>query len=514
MTKKIINDKTEQNTEENEYSKKAVELISEEIGNYETGSINLSDNVSFSQYKTIQKILTHQNKGFLTKLKPGQKDDREFYDIVTPMIETAVSNIDLDTDNIEPYTDPPGRLAHEYSARILLTNYLRQTNHGVVLNEMEYQFVDDGNLIVRKVDDKGEIYRPVLPQNLYVIDQSARTLEDTTVIEKQAMNQSELREIKNWDNKDKVYNMCNTGESNLIPYYDIYYRYGEISKEMLGKIKEEVHGINYSEQEGDNNEYVQALVIMAKAKSGQKDENNNDIKGVITFIEELKIKEIKITKKLKIKKYKPYESVRLGKFNGRFWGEGYREIGMPYQNRANELGNQIRQIMKLASKMVFWSKDKNIAGKNILSAIKNGQVLQADDLQLLNNVFPNLSLYAEEWNRNINECTKALKAFEVASGESLPSSTSATGIAVQSQAVGKYYNFKRERFGLFLSSVFKRWVLAELIEIDENELAEITGDISQIEEILEAIAKGWIIKNYFVAVAKSGGMITKKDFDE
>lgn len=497
-----------------EYSQKAVNLITTEVNDFITGSINLSDTVTFSQYDKVQDILTHQNKGFLTQLAPGQADDREFYDIVSPMIETAVSNIDLDTDNIEPYSDNSEYTAQEYVARIILRNYLRQTNHGIILNETEYQFLDDGNIIARKVDNDGEIYRPVLPINLYVIDQSARTLEDTTVIEKQVMNQSQVREMKGWDNKEAVYEMCNVGESGLIPYYEIYYRYGELSKEDLGKLKQEIHGIKYSKQDDDENNFVQSLVVMAKAKSGQKDLNNNDLLGVIVFAEELKPEIVKINKRLKVKRYKPYEFARLGKFNGRFWGEGYREIGMPYQNRANELGNQIRAIMKLASKMVFWSKDLSIAGKNILSSIKNGQILQATDLNLLNNVFPNLALFSEEWNRNINECAKALKAFEVASGETLPSSTSATAIAVQNQAVGKYYNFKRERFGLFISSVFKRWVLPELLKIKEDEVVELLGDVSMVEEIIDTYVNGWLVENFLKNSVLAGKMPDRQEWDQ
>ena len=497
-----------------EYSRKAVNLIITEIENFETETISLSDNVTFSQYQTVQDNITHQNKGFLTKLAPGQEDDREFYDIVSPMIETAVSNIDIDTDNIEPYVDDPEHLAEEYAARVLLKNFLRQTNHGTVLNDAEYQFVDDGTIVARKVDNDGEIYRLVLPANLYVIDQSARTLEETVVIEKFVMNQTQVREMKDWDNKDKVYDMCNVGDSGLIPYYEIYYRYGEKSKKDLGYEKKEVHGIDYTYKEGDENKFVQALEIMVKAKTGAKDLDDNNIYGVIVFAEELKPEEIKITKRLKVKRYKPYEFARLGKFNGRFWGEGYREKGKPYQNRANELGNQIRAIMKLASKMVFWSNDKQIAGKNILSAIKNGQVLQATDLQLLNNVYPNLSLFAEEWNRNINECAKALKAFEVASGESLPSSTSATAIAIQNQAVGKYYNFMQERYGLFVAPVFKRWVLPELTNLQEDEVVELLGDEAMIEEIIDAYVKGWMKDNFFRSAVLAGEIPTQEEWQQ
>ncbi len=495
-------------------SQKMVYLILNEVNAFKTRTIDLSDRKTFNQYETIQENITHQNKGFLTELAPGQADDRESYDIISPMIETGVSNTDLDTSNIDTYTDDPDYQAQELLSNVLIKRYNRQTNQGVVLNEMVYQFFDDGNIIVRRVDGEGEIYRPVLPQNLIVVDPSARTLEDSAVIERNTMNQSEVRGVKGWENTDLLFNYCDLSETDLIPYYEIFYFYGDLSKKRLGNLKKEVHGTKYKYTKGDNNNYVQAVVVIARAKDGVRNEEGKEIPGFVLFAEELKPQTIKVTKRIKIKRYKPYESVRLGKFNGRFWGEGYREIGRPYQNRANELGNQIRDVMKLASKMVFWSSDTTIAGKNILSSIKNGQILQAKDLNLLNNVFPNLSLFAEEWNRNINECQKALKAFEAASGESLPSSTSATAVVAQTQAIGKYFDLKRERFGLFLSIVYKRWVLPDLLKgLDEEEVVELVGDISFIDDIITAHVKGLIIGNEMLQLALSGGTMYKEAFD-
>jgi hypothetical protein len=506
------------------HSQVAVSLILNQLNHFESDKIDLSDRVQFSQYETVQTMLTHQNHGFLTDLAPGQADDREFYDICTPMIETAVANTNLNTDNIDAYVDDPDYQAHEYFARLVLRSYMRQTNQGVELNEMIYKLYDDGNIIVRRIDDGQEIYRPVLPQNLFIVDQSAKTLEDTPVIERYVMNQTDVRNTKGWDNVDLLFKYGDLGENSLTPYYEIFYWYGEISKKRLGRIKQEVHGIKYNYKKGDNNNYVNALLVMARVKiriNGGNEQTNffrNDqgtiVPGIILFAEELKPQTFKITKKIKIKRYKPYESVRLGKYKNRFWGEGYREICQPYQNRANELGNQIRDVMKIASRLIFWSPDDTIAGKNILSAIENGQIILAKDLQILNNVFPNLSLYAEEWNRNMDEATKALKAFEAASGENLPSSASATAVVVQNQAIGKYYDFKREKIGLFLSIIYKRWVLPALFQdMDEEEALELSGDASFMEEMIDAYIRGSIILTEMKITALSGGTMYQEGFD-
>lgn len=488
---------TKETVKPSEYSQQLVSLILQEMRSFESDYITLADGVKFSHYQTVRKIITHQNGGFMNPLAPGQKDDRQFKDIITAMIETNVSNQDVDVKDIVAYTDSSSHIAHQYYATLAVRRFLMQVNHGIVINENQLKLIDEGNLVVRKIDDDARIYKAVLPQNLYVIDQTAETLEDTAVIERDFMSQSELRKMKGWTNKAVLFEYCNFGDKNTAPFYQLAYRYGELSLKMLGMIKQEIFGETYEEKEEDDDTFVQCLAVMAEAKKGKRGQNKEFSKGVVTFIEQLTPETINVTKSLTYKKYKPYDESHFGKYNGRWWRQGYREVGFVYQDRDNEICNQLRDVMKIASKIIFHSTDSEVAGKNILSAIKNGQIIQAKDLNVLNNQFPNLTLFAEQRNQNIADAKEALKAFEVASGESQPSSTSATAIAVQNQAIGRYNDRKREVYCLFLASVFKRWVLPVLdSKIDEKEAIEIVGDPSFVDEIIDAYLDGWMIDNY------------------
>ncbi len=299
------------------YADKLVDLFLEERSNYEQKSIKLSDRASHNMYKTIQQVKTHQNKAFLIDIasavntlnvndvKTAREDDREFYDIITPMIETAVVNVDIDTGHLDPYIDKPGFQAHQYAAKSLLQKFMMDTNHGVKMNEEIEQFMDDGNLIARQIDDKGEIYRLVLPQNIILGDPSAKSLEDTSVQERDTINQTELRAMKGWDNIQKVIDQCNAG-SATIPFYEVFFRYGELSKEVLGNVKREVHGSDYQRQDDDDKTFIQTLTVMVRAVSGssraadEQAENTKAIEGIIVFAEELKPKTIQITKRLKV----------------------------------------------------------------------------------------------------------------------------------------------------------------------------------------------------------------------
>lgn len=485
-----------------------IDLMLEEIKDFESNPIPLTDRVDFNQYEMVQTIKTHQNKGFLKDWvgkKKDEKDPREFYDIITPMTETNVVNTDIDTDNFDTYTLNEHHESQAFLAKSLLKNFFKQTTHGIKLNNIVEAYNDDGNVVVRKV--KNELYEPVDLLNLYVIDQSAKTLEDTTVIEKNNMNQTRLRQMTEWKNIDEVMSLCNTGTDG-IPYYEIFYRYGELSKDELNFVKDELYETGYEENDEDKNINIQSLVVMARVKTGKKEIHNNESKGVVVFAEELKPEIIKISKKLQIKKYKPYEEVHKGKYSGKWLREGDRQVGIPYQNRANELANQIRQIMKHL-KLLYHTTDASFAGKNMITSIKDGQFITAKDLKVLNNVFPNLAIFAEEWNRNMSLAEKALKAFEVATGETMPSSASATAVAIQNQKVGLYFDFKREKLGLFFSSVFKRWVLPELLKnTDEEEIIEIIGDPSYFEQFIDATVDGWMATQYLKMIALKGGIVS------
>jgi len=494
-----------------------IDIVFKEIKDYESGTLTLG-NKTYSQYDTLNTVLTHQNNGFLMPYGDGKADPREFYDIGSSIIATRVVNTDLDTKDFEPYVDNAYHIAKQFLAKCLFRHWLRQTNQGEKINDLMEEGHDIGNLVVRKVNNSNnsaEIFANVLLSNLYVIDQSARTLEDTVVIEKQIMNQTTLRKMKEWKNIDKVVALGNMGKDDDLPSYEAFYRYGELSRANYNYIQKELTDKDYDVSDEDAKEYTNCLIVVVKAKKGKKWENfNNDQQGIVVFAEELKPEVIKISEQLTITKYKPYEEFHLGAYKGRWLREGAREILIPYQNNANNLKNRFNEVLEQASKFVYWSTDQKIATKNVLSSIRTGQVISTEHLAVLNNQFPNLVMFSNEWNANIRDAEKALKAFEVASGEAMPSSTSATAVNVQNVQVGKYYDFIREKFGLFFSSVFKRWAVPTILKKTSTiEKMEIVGDPEYINEYANAIAKGKIIK-MLPKIAIEGGMVTQEQFDQ
>jgi hypothetical protein len=488
-----------------------ISQIVHEIKDFENNTVELSDYTEFNQYQKVQEIKTHQNGGFFSS-KPKDQD-RESFDIITPMVKTAVSNADLDSKHMEAYTDRDNSELLEIVGNSLIKQYQRQLTEGVRINQLNQLFFDDGNIVARR-DKSGYVYDIVDLRNLYVIDQTARTLEDTVVIEKQYLNNTELRKMTEWKNIDQVEKYCNYN-SDSIPYYEVFKRYGEITRRQLNMAKAELFGEEHEDDPEEDEEYVNALVIMAKRVKKKDSVDINDRQGVLVFAEELKPRKIKITEQLEVIYYKPYVEGHLGMYSGRWLRKGYREIGIPYQNFANKIGNKLYNLID-HFKFLYITGDKKLTGSNIFSNIKDGQIIYSEggSFQVLNNQYPNLAALIEQWNWNINEAQKALKAFEAASGEQLPASVTATAANVQSEAIGKYYDFAREELGLFYAALYKRFIIPELFEKTKaEEKIKIGGSPELVDRFAEYKASSKLIREISKA-AINGIIITKQQSEE
>lgn len=481
-----------------------INIISKEITDFESGFIYIADKVKFSQYQTVKKILTHQNNGFE---KPSKKY-RIFTNIGNSRRDTCVKKVDFDTKDINLYVDDPLLEAENLLLKSEIRQYLKDTNHGVKLNECVEVFVDWGNVVCK--EDEDDIYRQVNIANLKVIDQSAECLEDTTVIEEHRYTVDEFRRnaiASGWNNyEEAIKQLSNDSENN---YIYVYERYGELNKfDFLVTQGKEA-------SEADRGKYINCIAIIATERPNPKMRNaflteQGLSNGEVLFIEELK------PKKFGSKTYyKPYREAHYDDYQGRWLRKGIREKLFEYQDRANELSNQIREAMKWSSLHLFWSSDSQIAGKNILEGLEQGQIIQTSNLNVLPVEERNLSAQINEWNKLMDLADREAQSFEVATGEGLPSGTTLGQVEIQTATVGEHFDYKREKLALLIKQIFNDWVLPEIVErLSKEHNLEITGSPEYVDRVMDIAANGWFATNYLKMIALSGGTINKEQWEE
>jgi hypothetical protein len=483
-----------------------IDRILSQLISFRSDEIAITSKVKKNTFDIIEKILTHQNNGF-QKTSPNK---RFFFNFGNSRVDTVIKKIDLDTKNISIICEEQGYSAQKLLLDQELKNYFKYTSHGIKLNAVVEEFCDFGNVVVKK--DENEGYKKVNITRLFLADQTAETLEDTDVGEIYTYNISEFRRASqgtDWHNINETIEMVkdDSGQGKA-SYVNVIEWRGEISLEDFKKIKGE------QTKENDKDKYIQVLAVASASSKLNKNNylsQDNEKMGFLLFLEEALPEKVKSGNKTYKTYWKPYREAHFGQYKGLWFREGVREVLFDLQDRANVIGNQLYEAMKWSSKHILWSKDQNLAGKSVFKSIENGQVILAEDLNVLPIIERNLSAQVNEWNKLMVLADKAVQSFEVATGEGLPSGTTLGAVQIQSANVGEHFDYKREKLGLMLKDVFNHWVLDDVInDMNAEHILEMSGDNEYFETVYQIAADGIMAKQY--AKINNLTQMTKEDW--
>jgi len=450
-------------------------IIENEITNYIGGDVEISEGYRFSQYKLMNRILRYANGIYPNGKQDKQGNYKYWVDVSTPRVEAEVKNIDFDTKDITLYSEAKADTGAIMIGNLALSQKMRDEHKATEINDAIEEGAGFGNVVWKRI--KGGYEKADL-KNLFVINQTAQTLNDTPVIERHSMTQTQIREKSGvWENVDKVIEGCGVKEKKTTvegntegkesPYYEIYERNGEVSEKVL----KEAQG----KKGGSDKKYVLAKIVVAGIRSGKGGEK------FVLFADE--IDEM------------PYREYHRGAYKGRWFRVGIYEILFDIQTRANAISNQIARGLEWASKVVFRSQDRLIVN-NLLSQLKNGDVIKSTDLQQVQVRMDGLDQLIADWNRLMVVADKLCNSYEVVMGESLPSGTSFKLGAQTNQNANKLFDFLREKLAASLCEVFTDWELEDLgKELKRKDILRITGDENSLTSFYETLVNGWYIQN-------------------
>ena len=459
--------------------KSLIKTIEKEIDSYLTKDVEISDGVKFSQPKLVKRISLFQNQVFKGGKLDSQKNYKYYSDIITPRVNSEIKNIDFDTKDIANYSE--ASLADKLAvilSNLYLKDWLKDNKKGEEINDSVENFSSIGNVVWKKI--KGG-YEELDLKNFYVLNQSAKTLDDSDVIERRLLTQSDLR-AKNgvWKNVNEVIENCgnkffSAAEKSeefesTTPFYEIYERNGEVSEKDLFEAQDK--------QGGDKNKYLLAKIIIAGLKKGEKGNK------YILFAEEID--------------KKPYKEAHRGKYEGRWFRKGLFEVLFDCQTRANEISNQLARGLEWASKTIFRSKDKLII-QNALTDLRNGDIVKSDELAQIEIRMQGFDQLVADWNRNIEIANSLANSYEVVSGENLPAGTPFRLGSMMNQNANKLFDFLREKLALAMEDLFNDWILPDMMkELRSEKILELTGDKKYLDEYYKMVATAWYIKNLLI----------------
>lgn len=451
-------------------------LIEGEIKSYQDNPVELSDGVSFSQAKLVKRISLYENQIYPKGKLDSQGDYKYFYDIISPRVNDEVKNIDFDRSNIILYSDATKDRVAVYLSNLQLADWLTKTGQGEELNDSVEEFSYWGNVVWKKI--KGG-YERVDLKNFYVLNQTAQSLKDTSVIERHQLTQSDLRAKEGvWKDVDEVIKNCANKQFSATqgsrpldttsPFYEIYERNGEISDEKLKEAQKKTGG--------DKNKFVLAKVIVAGVNKTGSSGNR-----YVLFAQE--ISEM------------PYRESHRGRYKGRWFREGMYEVLFDCQTRANQLGNQIAKGCEWASKTIFRTADDTFVS-NLLTDLRSGDILRARDLTQIDVRMQGLDQLIVDWNRNLQVADRLANSYEVVRGETLPSNTPFKLGNLLDQNANKLFDFLREKLALGFQSLIEDWVLPDLLkDLKSQKIIDLTNSEENLKDYYKMVVDSWYLKN-------------------
>ena len=452
-------------------------ILTEEIRSYQDDFIDISDGVKYKQYDLIKNISRFENKVFLNGKLDSQLNYKYWYDIISPRVNDEVKNIDFDRSNIFTYSDSFQDKIAVYLSNLQLKDWLTETGQGEELNDAVEEFSAWGNVVWKKI--KGG-YERVDLKNFYVLNQTAKTLNESSVIERHQLTQSDLREKEGvWKNVKEV--IKTGGNKKLVPventegikttnvYYDIYERNGEISEKSLFEAQDK-------KEEGSEEKFVLAKIIA----TGLNKSISKDSKYIL-FAEPID--------------KMPYHEAHRGRYKSKWFREGIYEILFDCQTRANQLGNQIARGCEWASKVIFRTNDDTFV-QNILTDLRNGDILKARDLSQVDVRMQALDQLMVDWNRNLTVADKLANSYEIVSGETMPSNTPFKLGNLLNQNANKLFDFLREKLTIGFESLLNDWILPKLLkDLKAKKIIDLTNSEENLKDYYQMVVNAWYIMN-------------------
>lgn len=457
---------------------KVFNTIESEIKDYTEKQVDIFEGYKFSQYKLIKRLVYYDNQVYPKGKLDSHNNYKYWFDIISPRVDSEVKNIDFDSKDVQIYSESDKDSVRVLISNAFLKNWLKETGQGEKINDSVEQGSSWGNVVWKKA--KGD-YELVDLKNFYVINQTAKTLDDSPVIERHSLTQSELRAKSGvWKNIDEVIKNCGNKEfSSTIeanpsdtqsPQYEIFERNGEISEADLLEAQ--------GKSGGDEDKYVLAKVVVAGLNTKSKE-------GKYVLYAD-KISEM------------PYKEYHRGRYQGRWFRVGIIELLMDIQTRSNEIGNQIARGLEWASKSIFRSSDKVIA-QNLLDDLTNGDIVRSTDLEQVQIRMQGLDQLIADWNRLMTMADKLTNSYEVVTGESMPAGTPFRMGAMLNQNANKLFDFIREKLTISLRDLIENWILPDLLkDLKAEEVVKITGDDDMLRRYYEVLINSWYVRNLLV----------------
>lgn len=465
--------------------------------------ITVMEGYDWNLYDHVRKTILYKNSTYTT----GKDDNKPFKNIIRPILNLAYRAEGFDVKDIQLFVNSAKNYYKSFLIKKYHEKWARENNIDTFIDEMVESYVDFGGALVKDVND---IRPEVVPwPRIAFVDQT--DILSGPIAEKHFYSPDQLKEMssKGWGNTkngatgtiDEVITLSEnykrdqkaSGKQSKTPgrYIEVYEVHGMFPKSWLQK-----DGEDYSED--DASKYTRQIYICTFYR-----DENGDKQGITLFKGP--------------EKELPYKLVLRDKIYGRALGIGGAEELFEPQVWTNYDVIRIKDMLDIASKVIFQTTDEAFANRNKTNNLDNGEILvvaENKNITQINTQPVNINLFEnsiKEWEAHAQQMGSANESIM---GES---PTSGTPFKLQELVTAESHSlheYRKGKLATFLDEIYRDWEIPNITrEISKGQefLAEL--DLDELQSVAESLATCEANKMVKAALLE-GKMMSQVQIDE
>lgn len=442
----------------------------------------------FSQKKVVRMIEFYTNSRYLMSQKDELGREKPFYNIVNAMCDVENAAKDIDTKDIQATSDDGEHYTEAFLLSKDIYEWMKATNFAKTLNDMRDMHTRYGSLLVKKWIEYDEDGKPILKIGMpewknTITDQ--RNIPKRPIIEIHYMTPMEILMKKGVWMDDKIdaliekYATDKALAGKDIPIYEVRGEFPvSFYKEVMANSDDPI-------TKEDKSDFTYQLYYFAGTVSEKPQTTDDLLSSDLTPLY------------CENKTERVYKYLARKSRAGRGFGVGVVEEGEEAQVWTNDTVLKQYRAMEYTTKVVGQSASKKLKGRNMLTEVDDGQILEHEDNKPITalSLLPagGLNQYAGLIDQWFSQFERATSAYAMQRGEVTTKNFRLQSMALQQS--GAVFNDLQEDMGIFITEIFTDWIMPFLGK--QLNTAHILSHQFSIEELNE------IDKNFSTYYANS-----------
>jgi len=464
------------------------------ISAYDNNRINITEGLTYSQKDTIKRVQFYTNSEYLSGSKDSQGRIKPFFNIVNYAVNVAVRATDFDTKDVQIVAKNPTQRMKAFLLRKELQNWMKETGFDKTLNDMGKDRAKFGGVLVKR-NLKDELEISVADWRNVVTDQV--DIMQSPIIETHYMTPMQLAKKKGvWDGVDANWDEI------------------VVAIEVAEGQKQSTNQTSTRDDESQASGTLEVLEVQGEMQKSFIDEDAEDWEYSIQKHYILNTDSLQVTLHSEEMKEGNYKYLPWENKEGRALGSGVVEDGFEAQTWTNDSVVKEREVMELASKMIFKTTD-DLIYDNLLTDADNGSIikLKTGDLSPVNTVSNSIPAFGNNIQSWGSQYERATSTFAAITGEELPSNTPLGSVQIQNNEARSIFDYRREEMGIFIQDIIVDWVLPYLSKkINKKHILNAEFADDELAMIDESFATSKV-NTEVVEMILDGEVITQEDYE-